>query len=198
MPSQINCDGPAHAIERESLEDESKPANATATEAFDDGAPAPQIAYSLFTARERWIIVALIALAGWFSTSSSFIYYPAITAIARDLNSTVSLINTTVTAYLVVSGIAPSIVGDAADSYGRRPLYIILLTLYVASNVGIALQRSFAALLVLRMLQSAAISGRSTADCWGIYLDRGKCSDENFHRNILHCVRCRCGHCSSQ
>lgn len=115
--------------------------------------------YTSFTATERRCIVALVALAAWFSTLSSFIYFPAISTIARDLDSTVALINLTVTSYLVVSGIAPAIVGDAADTLGRRPLYLVTLTLYFFANVGIGLQDSFAALLVLRMLQSAGISG---------------------------------------
>ncbi|KPM45975.1 hypothetical protein AK830_g723 [Neonectria ditissima] len=122
--------------------------------------PAP---YSLFTDNERWGIVALVALAGWFSTLSSFIYYPAIPVIANDLGSSVGMIDLTVTSYLVVSAIAPAIVGDAADTFGRRPLYAITLTLYIAANIGIALQRSAVALLLLRMLQSAGISGTFTS-----------------------------------
>lgn len=118
------------------------------------------IPYSLFTKNERRWIVVLIALAGWFSTLSSFIYYPAIPVIAEDLDSSINMIDLTVTSYLVVSAIAPAVVGDAADTFGRRPLYGITLTLYVAANIGIALQDSAVALLLLRMLQSAGISGK--------------------------------------
>lgn len=119
----------------------------------------PPRPYTEFSKAERRVIVALIALAAWFSTLSSFIYYPAISSIAEDLGSTIGLVNLTVTSYLVVSAVAPAIVGDAADTMGRRPLYAITLTLYVAANIGIASQRSFVALLLLRMLQSAGISG---------------------------------------
>jgi MFS family permease len=124
-----------------------------------DMAPMMQAPYTLFTTWERRTIVILVALAGWFSTLSSFIYYPTISAVANDLHTSVKLINLTVTSYMVVSSVAPAIVGDASDMFGRRPLYLITLALYVLANVGIALQDSFAALLVLRMLQSAAISG---------------------------------------
>ncbi|KAK8102611.1 MFS general substrate transporter [Apiospora sp. TS-2023a] len=121
--------------------------------------PPPEQPYTEFSKAERWVIVALIALAAWFSTLSSFIYYPAISSIAEDLGSTVSLINLTVTSYLVISAVAPAIVGDAADTLGRRPLYAVTLGIYAAANIGIASQRSFVALLLLRMLQSAGISG---------------------------------------
>ncbi|KAL2670027.1 hypothetical protein Neosp_014907 [[Neocosmospora] mangrovei] len=123
----------------------------------------PPVPYTLFTKNERRWIVAMIALAGWFSTLSSFIYYPAIPVIADDLGVSIGMVDLTVTSYLIVSAIAPAVVGDAADIFGRRPLYAITLTLYVVANVGIALQRSAVALLLLRMLQSAGISGEQTA-----------------------------------
>ena len=113
------------------------------------------------TKNEKRIIVVLIALAGWFSTLSSFIYYPAFPVVTEDLHSTTTLIliNLTVSSSMIVSGIAPSIVGEASITFGRRLLYIITLTIYIIANIGIALQNSCVALLLLCMLQSAGISG---------------------------------------
>jgi MFS family permease len=42
---------------------------------------------------------------------------------------------------------------------GRRPAYTICFAIYIAANVGLALQNSFAALFVLRCLQSSGSSG---------------------------------------
>ncbi|KAI4100261.1 MAG: hypothetical protein L6R37_005581 [Teloschistes peruensis] len=115
--------------------------------------------YSNFTkAQKRWII-GLVAFAGMFSPMSSFIYYPAIHTIALDLGVTITLVNLTITSYMVVSGITPAFVGGLADSLGRRPIYIATFLVYLAANIGLALQRSYPALLVLRMLQSAGGSG---------------------------------------
>ncbi|KAM0415688.1 hypothetical protein ACHAPT_013359 [Fusarium lateritium] len=94
-----------------------------------------------------------------FSTLSSYIYYPALTSVAQDLGVSLSLINLTVTSYLIVAGIAPAFLGDMADQSGRRPIYMLMFVLMISANIGIALQRSFPALLVLRMLQSAGSSG---------------------------------------
>ena len=117
--------------------------------------------YSKFTkAQKRWIVL-LVAFAGMFSPLSSFIYYPAIHTIALDLRVTITLVNLTVTSYMVVSGITPAIVGDLADTIGRRPIYLATFLIYFAANIGLALQRSYPALLVLRMLQSAGGSGKS-------------------------------------
>jgi len=86
-------------------------------------------------------------------------YYPILPLLADELNTTAEKINLTVASYLAVAGVAPSIAGDAADMFGRRPVYLIALTTYVLANVGLALQGSFIPLLLLRMLQGAAVSG---------------------------------------
>lgn len=67
-------------------------------------------------------------------------------------------INLTVTSYMIASGIFPAITGNAADRYGRRITLLASLAVYTIANIGIAVQRSFTVLFMLRMLQSAAIS----------------------------------------
>ena len=121
--------------------------------------PMPPIPYSIFTRPQKRLIVFLIAYAGMFSPLSSFIYYPAITSLSKDLHVSIELINLTITSYMVVSGIAPAVIGDLADMTGRRWVYILTLTIYCSADVGLALQRSWLALLVLRMLQSVGSSG---------------------------------------
>jgi MFS family permease len=116
--------------------------------------------YSMFNRYEKWYIVFLISFAGWFSTLSSFIYYPAISQIAHNLNTTVSRINLTVASYMAVSTVAPAFVGDAADVLGRRALYLVVISIYLVANIALANARSFAHLLGLRMLQSAGVAGK--------------------------------------
>jgi MFS family permease len=127
-----------------------------------DGQDITPPVYSIFsTQKKRWITF-LVAFGGWFSTLSSFIYFPAITALADSLQTSITKVNLTVTAYLVVSAIAPAIAGDLADMSGRRPVIVGMLGIYVVANVGLAVQRSYSALLILRMVQSAGISGETS------------------------------------
>ena len=118
------------------------------------------VPFSTFTAWEKRWIIFLAMFAGMFSTISSLIFYPAITPIAEDLNISVGLVNLAVTTYMIVSGIIPAVLGNIADRTGRRPVYLFALSVYLVANIGLALQSSFPALLVLRMLQSAGSSGR--------------------------------------
>ena len=113
------------------------------------------------TTQKRWIIF-IAAWAGWFSTASSFIYFPAIPFMAQDMDISIQDVNLTVTSYTIASATFPVFTGNAADRFGRRLALIASLAVYSAANIGIAVQRSFAALFVLRMLQSAAISGMDT------------------------------------
>jgi MFS family permease len=101
----------------------------------------------------------LAAFAGMFSPMSSFIFYPAISSVASGLGVTIELVNLSITTYMVVSGFMPALLGNAADKLGRRPIYILSLSVYVAANIGLALQNSLTGLLVLRMIQSAGSSG---------------------------------------
>lgn len=115
--------------------------------------------YSKFSIMQKRLIVFLTAFASLFSPLSSFIYYPSITFIANDLHVSIEMVNLTITSYMIVSGIAPSLLGEMADTLGRRPIYLGVLAVYIAANVGLALQTSYPALLILRMLQSFGSSG---------------------------------------
>lgn len=127
----------------------------------EDGST-PVESYSVFTETAKRTIVGLCTISGLFSPFSAFTYFPALEVMAQDLGVSLQLMNLTITTYLIIQGIAPTILGDLADQIGRRPVYILVLLLFFVANLGLALQRSFAALLVLRMLQSAGSSGRSS------------------------------------
>ncbi|KAH9905949.1 MFS general substrate transporter [Xylariomycetidae sp. FL2044] len=114
--------------------------------------------YALGRGKKIWIS-ALASVAGMFSTLCSYIYYPALVPLAEDLGVSIALINLTITSYLVMAAVVPALMGDMADQRGRRPVYILMFSLFIGANVGIALQRSYVALFILRMLQSAGSSG---------------------------------------
>ena len=115
--------------------------------------------YSVFSRPQKRYIVFVAALAGLFSTLSTNIYFPALNSLAKNYNVSDELISLTVTSYMIFQALAPTIYGDLADMAGRRPAYCIGFTIYIAANIGLALQDNYAALLVLRCLQSSGSSG---------------------------------------
>jgi len=62
--------------------------------------PATQT-YSIFTNRQKQLIILAAALASAFSPLSANIYFPALNSIAEDLKVTRSQINLTITTYMV-------------------------------------------------------------------------------------------------
>ncbi|KAF2472723.1 MFS multidrug transporter-like protein [Lindgomyces ingoldianus] len=115
--------------------------------------------YSVFTHNEKRIIVLCAGLSQFFSPISGQIYFPSLNAIAADLHVSNSLVNLTITTYLIMQGLAPAFVGGFSDSSGRRPTYFICFIIYAAANIGLGVQNNYTALMVLRCLQSAGGSG---------------------------------------
>ncbi|KAK4034964.1 major facilitator superfamily domain-containing protein [Parachaetomium inaequale] len=117
------------------------------------------IPYSIFNAWEKRFIVLLVAVGSFFSPVSANIYFPALNTLAHEYRVSSTLINLTITMYMIFQGLAPSFTGSLSDSVGRRPVYILCFVIYIGANIGIALQHQFAALMVLRCLQSSGSSG---------------------------------------
>lgn len=114
--------------------------------------------YSAFSRHMKILIVVMTALGSLFSPLSSTIYLPALNTISSSLHKSTAAINLTVTSYMIFQGLAPMFFGDLADMIGRRPVYIIAFTTYFFANLGLALQNNYAALFVLRAMQSTGSS----------------------------------------
>ncbi|KAL7312101.1 hypothetical protein PS15m_007902 [Mucor circinelloides] len=114
--------------------------------------------YSVFSTRTKILIVMTVSISGFFSPFSTNIYFPALSMIEKDLDITERMVNLTVTMYMVFQGIAPSFWGSLADSFGRRPVYIVTFFIYLLACIGLACTRNFETLLSLRMLQAIGSS----------------------------------------
>lgn len=65
-------------------------------------------------------------------------------------------ISLAVTVYLIFQAVTPSFFGAASDSYGRRPIWLFTMTIYLGANIGLAVcpTNAFWLLLVLRAIQA--------------------------------------------
>ncbi|KAJ7643818.1 major facilitator superfamily domain-containing protein [Roridomyces roridus] len=113
--------------------------------------------FSIYTSREKWLIVSLVALGALFSPLSANIYFPAIPTIAAAFHKSIELINLTVTINMVFQGISPMFWGSWSDTYGRRHAMILCLLLLTLSCIGLALTptKDYWLLLFLRCFQAA-------------------------------------------
>ncbi|OBR06361.1 Major facilitator superfamily [Colletotrichum higginsianum IMI 349063] len=118
------------------------------------GEAAPAEVYSIFTRKEKWFIVGMVAVAGPLPAN---IYLPAIPKLSEAFGHSVEDLNLTVTAFLAMQGISPMLWGPLSDRYGRRPVFLVCLTVLIGACAGIAVipTNAFWLLIVLRCLQAA-------------------------------------------
>jgi MFS family permease len=70
----------------------------------------------------------------------------------------------TLTIFMVFQGIAPFFWMPICNTLGRRPVFIMTLVMFAGANIGLVFSKSFAALMVLRAVQSIG-SAALTATC---------------------------------
>jgi MFS family permease len=132
--------------------------------------------YHILSKKQKWNLVIFVSMAGAFSPLSSNIYFPAIDTISTDLGVNATLVALTITVYMIVQGIAPSLFGSFSDTCGRRLSFTISLTIYTAANLALAFTSNYPMLMVLRGLQAAG-SAATISISAGVIADIA-CPDE--------------------
>lgn len=99
-------------------------------------------------------IVLCILLAALDQT----VVIPAVPAIANDLNGFGHL-SWIVTAYLIVSTVTTPLYGKLSDSFGRRRLLMVAISLFIAASVACAMAQSLTQLILFRALQGLGGGG---------------------------------------
>jgi multidrug resistance protein len=59
---------------------------------------------------------------------------------------------------MIFQGLTPGIFAAVSDSVGRRPTYLICFIVYIASNIGLALTKTYWLLMLLRAIQATGNS----------------------------------------
>lgn len=115
------------------------------------------------SARRRFILL-LIAVAA-ISPLGINIYLPSMPGMAHALGVDYAAIQVTLSVYLAAVAVGQLVVGPLSDRFGRRPVLLVGMTLYILGSVVCAFADSVAWLLMGRVVQ--ALGG-----CTGITLTR--------------------------
>ncbi|KAF6220692.1 hypothetical protein HO133_003125 [Letharia lupina] len=131
----------------------------------------PSPLYTIFTVREKRLLTLLLGLTTITSPLTATIYFPLLPLLSTHYHASPQAINLTITIYIIFQALSPAIFATLSDSLGRRIVYLITLTLYVLSNLGLALEHnSYATLVVLRAFQSLGASA-AFAVSYGVVAD---------------------------
>lgn len=105
------------------------------------------------------------------SPLTATIYLPLLSLLAEHFQVSLQSVNLTVTIYIISQAISPFLFATSSDTFGRRPIFLILYSIYTVASLGLALNKtSYAALLVLRAVQSLGASA-VLAVAYGVVAD---------------------------
>lgn len=99
------------------------------------------------------ILLAALAMLGPFSIDT---YMPSFPEIGRSFGVSTLELQFTISAFLATFAVMSLFHGAIADSYGRRPVILVNLALFVVASAGCALAAAFHQLLWFRALQGLA------------------------------------------
>ena len=105
------------------------------------------------------VLLALLALLSAFTPLSIDLYLPALPMITVDLHGTVGDIQLTLSAFMIAFGVGQIFYGPAGDRFGRRPVILSGLFVYVLASIGCAFAGEAMQLVGLRLLQGLAACG---------------------------------------
>lgn len=107
-------------------------------------------------ADNKWVILALLALAQFMVVLDVAIVNVALPSIARDLNFAAGDLQWVITAYTLTFGGFLLLGGRMADIYGRRKIFIWAVTAFTAASLLCGIAQSDTQLILARALQGLA------------------------------------------
>ncbi|MBP6120965.1 MULTISPECIES: multidrug effflux MFS transporter [Providencia] len=104
--------------------------------------------------RKFLILLLLLVLLGPLGID---LYLPTIPAIAKDLDSSESVIQSTIALFILVLGLGQLISGPLVDRYGRKPIAIAGIILYIMGSVVAIFATTSSVFIASRLLQGIAV-----------------------------------------
>jgi len=106
------------------------------------------------TRKQHFVIILILGALATISPFSIDMYLPGFPAISKDLNTSISQVQLSLTSYFIGIAIGQLLYGPLLDRFGRKiPLYVGLV-IYIIASVGCAFTPSVNSLIAIRLLQA--------------------------------------------
>ena len=100
----------------------------------------------------RLTFIFTVAMLSAFGLIASDIYLPAMPDMATEFSITSSQMSQTISVYLLTLAICQLFCGPLSDKYGRKPVIIAGIILYIAGSLGCAGAANYPLFLAWRMV----------------------------------------------
>jgi DHA1 family bicyclomycin/chloramphenicol resistance-like MFS transporter len=107
-------------------------------------------------ARPPMLTIILIASLGALNLN---ILLPSLNDIAREFSVSYSYVQLLISGYMALTAVLQLLIGPLSDRFGRRPVLIAGLTIFILATTASIFAPTMDWLLVTRMLQASVISG---------------------------------------
>jgi MFS transporter, DHA1 family, multidrug resistance protein len=98
-------------------------------------------------------LMTLIALSG-LSVVSLNMFLPSLANIAHEFQADYALVNLCIAGYAAVSAVLQLVMGPLSDRFGRRPVILAALLLFLVASLGCLLAANVWVFLAFRMMQA--------------------------------------------
>ncbi|KAF9200556.1 hypothetical protein BGZ49_009199, partial [Haplosporangium sp. Z 27] len=105
-------------------------------------------------AREKYKVVTVIAYCAFVAPLASSIYMPALVQVKDDLHTSASMVSATLSIYVLFMGIMPVFWASLCDYLGRRPIYLISMSIFIIGSLLAALSKNIWVFFVMRAIQA--------------------------------------------
>jgi DHA1 family bicyclomycin/chloramphenicol resistance-like MFS transporter len=107
------------------------------------------------------IPIAVVCAFAATATMATNIFLPSLPAMARTLNVSSAAATSAITVYLAILAIGQLVVGPLSDRFGRRPVNLIGLGVFIVGTIWCAFAGDLPSLLVGRSIQAAGACAAS-------------------------------------
>ena len=103
------------------------------------------------------LVVVLLGLLLGLQPLATDLYLPALPSIQAAFSTQVSQVQLTLTAFLLAFGCSQLAWGPLSDRFGRRPILLAGMSIYVLAALGSASAETMESLIAWRALQGASL-----------------------------------------
>src|SRR5215831_12875953 len=105
--------------------------------------------------RVSWRMIGVLAFVAATGPFSMQIFVPALPAIARDFAVEAAVAQLALSASMIAVGVSTLCYGPLSDRFGRRPILLLGLWVFLLGSLGCALAGRIETLIIARVVQAA-------------------------------------------